>query len=98
MRNIEVILAAVAVAMAIASIVLGTLGTAPETTMILLGIGLFAISINRFRRKKVVGKINIAQRYNTSVFGANLKGIDRGSRTWKTFKFIWRAGEHFMES
>jgi hypothetical protein len=52
MRNIETILAAVAVAMAIASIVLGILGTAPETTMILLGIGLFAISINKFRRKK----------------------------------------------
>ena len=52
MRKLEFVLVAIAMAMGVASVVLGILKTAPETVVILLGIGLFAISITRFRKNK----------------------------------------------
>lgn len=48
----KIVLTAVAVAMGVASVVLGILKTAPETTVILLGIGLFAISVSQLPKAK----------------------------------------------
>ena len=52
MRKSELVLVAIALAMGVASVVLGILKTAPETIVILLGIGLFAISVARFQKSK----------------------------------------------
>ena len=52
MRKSELVLVAIALAMGVASVVLGILKTAPETIVILLGIGLFAISLARFQKSK----------------------------------------------
>ena len=52
MRKSELVLVAIALAMGVSSVVLGILKTAPETIVILLGIGLFAISLARFQKSK----------------------------------------------
>jgi hypothetical protein len=52
MKKSELVLVAIALAMGIASVVLGILRTAPETIVILLGIGLSAISVTRFQKSK----------------------------------------------
>jgi hypothetical protein len=49
-RLIELVLKAVALAMAVASVVLGILSAAPlETNVTLLGIGLFALALAALR-------------------------------------------------
>ena len=50
MRNLVLIV--VALAMGVASVALGALKAAPETIVILLGIGLFAISVVLLPKKK----------------------------------------------
>ena len=53
MGKAELVLTAIALAMSVASVVLGILGTVPmETTVILLGIGLFAISVAKLQKVK----------------------------------------------
>jgi hypothetical protein len=53
MIRFKVVLAGVAMAMAVASVVLAILKAASvQTTVILLGIGLFAISLANFERRK----------------------------------------------
>ena len=53
MSKVELVLTAIALAMGIVSVVLAILGTMPiETTIILLGIGLFAISIAKLQKVK----------------------------------------------
>ena len=56
MIRLNVVLAGVAMAMGVAAVVLAILKAASvQTTMMLLGIGLFAISLAYFRRE-VTGK------------------------------------------
>ncbi|MFC1930227.1 hypothetical protein ACFLW6_05185 [Chloroflexota bacterium] len=53
MLKVELVLPAVALAMGVVSVVLAILGTVPiETTIILLGIGLFAISVAKLQKVK----------------------------------------------
>jgi hypothetical protein len=53
MPKVELVLTAVALAMGVVSVVLAILGTVPiETTVILLGIGLFAISVAKLQKVK----------------------------------------------
>ena len=53
MGKAELILTAVALAMGVLSVVLVILGTVPiETTIILLGIGLFALSVAKLQKVK----------------------------------------------
>jgi len=47
--SVHVILSAVALGMAVASLLLGILGIIrPETNVLLLGVGLFALALDRF--------------------------------------------------
>jgi uncharacterized membrane protein len=51
--TLELVLQAVALGMAIASIVLGILKTAPtQTNVLLLGIGLFALAMSALSKEK----------------------------------------------
>ena len=53
MSKVELVLTAVALAMGVVSVVLAILGTVPiETTIILLGVGLFAISVAKLQKVK----------------------------------------------
>ncbi len=53
MSKSELVLTAVALAMGVVSVVLSILKTAPvETNIILLGIGLFAISVAKLQKVK----------------------------------------------
>ena len=53
MGKAELVLTAVALEMGVVSVVLAILGTVPmQTTVILLGIGLFALSIAKLRKVK----------------------------------------------
>jgi hypothetical protein len=58
MLRYKVVLAGVAMALAIASVVLAVLRAASvQTTVMLLGIGLFAISLANFERRKIDKKL-----------------------------------------
>ena len=58
MLRFKVVLAGVAMAVAIASVVLAVLRAAPvHVVIILLGIGLFAISLANFERRKIDKKL-----------------------------------------
>jgi hypothetical protein len=58
MLRYKVVLAGVAMALAIASVVLAVLRAASvQTTVMLLGIGLFAISPANFERRKIDKKL-----------------------------------------
>ena len=53
MSKVELVSTAVALAMGVVSVVLGILRTVPvESTVILLGIGLFAISVAKLQKVK----------------------------------------------
>lgn len=53
MRIVDLVLTAVALAMGVVSVVLSILGTVSvETTVMLLGIGLFAIAVARLQKAK----------------------------------------------
>jgi hypothetical protein len=58
MLRFKVVLAGVAMALAIATVVLAVLRTVPvQAAIILLGIGLFAISLANFERRKIDKKL-----------------------------------------